>query len=256
MMQGLLPEESAKTLSLSQEEYINPGIHKISFLNESLTDEGKLKRLETYYKFVMVRNPLERLVSAYRNKIEPFFAKNALLTDHPVVNGIIFAEGEIFFENHKHFIISRYRPLDLLQWRKSRSTMRLHVSFSDFVQWIIDTKEKYLNEHFSWQLTNSQPCMVKYNFYANFKNYSRDVRLLIKHFNTSEDYFTDHDTHSATGKTRLILGHYYSQLSPELRHRLLERMYVELDFYYHLYPEEQWSHADILGVTEPIYASL
>ena len=250
MMQGRLPVETAKNASISEHSLINPESNKISFSSKTLTNSGRLERLQTYYKFVMIRNPLERLISAYRDKIEPIFSKSTPTTTC-IVDEIQY-EDELFFENHKHFILSRYRPLDLLQWQSTSGTLTLQVTFSDYVQWIIDTNEMSLNEHFSMQLTNARPCMVNYHFYANFKNYSRDVRLLIKHLNTSEDYFTDHATHPATSKTRAFLGHYYSQLSTELKYRLFHRMLVELDFYYHLNPEEQWSHTELLGITEPV----
>ena len=41
------------------------------FLREGLTNEERLHQLKDYFKFIMLRNPLERLVSAYRDKIEP-----------------------------------------------------------------------------------------------------------------------------------------------------------------------------------------
>ena len=247
VMQGLLPPETAKEYSLSQSDLIVPFIRQISFLNEGLTDRGRLERLKTYYKFIMIRNPLERLLSAYRNKIEP-----ALTNATTVVNKIQYVEGETYFDNHKHFILSRYRPLDILQ----QKTKSMQVSFSDFVQWILDTQEYILNEHFAMQITNSQPCMVKYDFHANFKNFSTDVRLLIEKLNTHTDYFTDHDSHKPTEQTRLFLGRYYSQLSHELKYRLFQRMFVELDFYYHLFPEEQWSHTEILDISEPVLTAL
>lgn len=255
VMQGLLPPESAKESFLSQSDYIIPLIRTISFLNDSLTDPNRLERLETYYKFVMIRNPLERLLSAYRNKIEPLLLTNVSLIDS-VTNKIKYADGEVYFQNHKHFILSRYRPLDLFQWKNTKDMSTLQVSFSDFVRWILDTKDTLLNEHFASQITNSQPCMVKYHFYANFKNYSREVHLLIEKVNTSIDYFTDYDTHKPSEQTRLLLDRYYSQLSSDLKNRLFQRMFVELDFYYHLYPEEQWSHAQILGITEPVLTTI
>ena len=254
VMQGLLPVESAKEDVLSQNHYIIPVINSITFLNDSLSDVDRLRRIKTYYKFVMVRNPLERLLSAYRNKIEPLLVTNTSTVD--LVNNIHYTEGVAFFENHKQYIFSQYRPLDMLRWKSSKGVNRLKLSFPDFVQWILDTKEPLLNEHFASQITNSQPCLVKYHFYANFKNYSREVQLLIKKFNTSREFFTDHDTHSPSEHTRLFLVKYYSELSEELKYRLFQRMHVELEFYYHLYPEEQWSHAEILGIYEPVLTML
>ena len=252
VMQGLIPAETAKENSISESDYLIPAMRKVSFANVTLTDSDRLKRLETYYKFMIIRNPLERLLSAYLNKLEPIMQTNYSNIDNILINGIRFSEGReyMYFENHKQFILTRFRPLDLL--KNGSSGNNLQLSFSDFIEWIIDTRDVSLNEHFASQLTASHPCMVKYHFYANFKNYSRDIRLLIHKLNTNEDYFTDHSSHNAQNRTRVLLDQYYSQLSPELKYRLFQRMFVELDFYYHLYPEEQWSHVQILGIAESV----
>jgi hypothetical protein len=73
------------------------------------------------------------------------------------------------------------------------------------------------------------------------------VRLLIEKLNISSEYFTDHNSHgSIQDETHSKLPYYYSQLSDEMKRKLFVRMYNELDFYYHLYPEERWSHVDLL----------
>ena len=46
--------------------YLEPALKKASFLNKKLNDSAIMDRLMTYYKFIIVRNPLERIVSAFR----------------------------------------------------------------------------------------------------------------------------------------------------------------------------------------------
>ena len=75
------------------------------------------------------------------------------------------------------------------------------------------------------------------------------MRLLIHRLKSSSELFVDRGSHSSSGtKTHSTLPHYYSQLSTDLKRRPFVRMTRELDFYYHLYPEEQLSHLDLLGV--------
>ena len=47
------------------------GIRHASLLNSSLDETQRLDKIRNYYKFMIVRHPLERLGSGFRNKIEP-----------------------------------------------------------------------------------------------------------------------------------------------------------------------------------------
>lgn len=50
--------------------YLEPALKHVSLLNKTLTEKQKSQRMNDYYKFMIVRNPFERLVSGYRNKLE------------------------------------------------------------------------------------------------------------------------------------------------------------------------------------------
>ena len=253
IVQGLIPEETAKMDTISEQVYLAPAIRKASFINLSLTEREKAEKLKTYYKFMMVRNPLERLLSSYRDKIEPLLYFNSShVTKEFLLKENIRPQEMEFFEAHRRWILTKYRPLDLMRWVQNRGAYNLQLTFSDFVQWIVDSDDDTLNEHFSTTMSNAHPCTVRYHFYANFKNYSREVKLLVQKLNTTINFFTDHNSHHPWEETRVLLKKYYSQLSPELKYHLFKWIYKELDFYYHLYPEEQWSHADLLGILEPV----
>ena len=222
-------------------------------MNKNLTNDERLHKISTYFKFVMIRNPLERLVSSYRSKLErPLNYTTAQLNTTCILTGK-FLRGVDIFEAHKHCILERYRPVELSKWIQQNGSYNIHVTFADFVQWKIESDDYAMNEHFSSALSNTYPCKVCYHFYANFKNYSREVLLLIEKFNTSREYFTNYSRHHSWDETKLFLNRYYSQLHQSLKYRLFHHMYKELDFYYHLYPEEQWSHVKFLGIKFPIY---
>ena len=241
---------SIKWLHVSENDYLKPAIHASSFLNNNLTEEMKLYMVRNYFKFIMVRNPLERLVSAYRNKIEPplKFCDHDRLHD-PLVYNLKYVKNLDYFQVHKRFILSKYHPVMLQKWAQANGNYSLSVDFVTYVKWIVDTRDVNLNEHFSSIIFNAAPCRVRYHLYLNFKNYSREVRLLIQKLNTSAEYFVDHNSHgNPQEETRATLPHYYSLLSAELKRRLFARMARDLDFYYHLFPEEQLSHVELLGI--------
>ena len=253
VINGLLEKETAKLIHLPEYK-IKECARMTSFKKVNLTDGERLHKIKHYFKFVMIRNPLERLVSAYRNKLENPLKYNQTLEER---KGLLeephFIKGMEFFERHKQWILTKYRPLDLLKWMQKNGSYELQVTFADFIQWKIDLNDYTVNEHFSSALSNTHPCKLSYNFYANFKNFSREVLLLIEKFNTSKKYFTNYNPHYPWDETKLLLNSYYSQLHPNLKYRLFRYMYKELDFYYHLYPEEQWSHVELLGINIPIY---
>ena len=249
-MQGAIPRESVQWERVSEKEYLRPAIMKTSFLRDGLTNEMRLYKLRHFFKFMMIRNPLERLVSAYRDKIEPPLRPcgHDRLPD-PLVGSLREARNMDLFQAHRRLILSKYHPQSLRDWVRANGRYNLSVDFPTYVKWIVETRDLELNEHFSSILWNAAPCRVGYHLFLNFKNYSRDVRLLVSRFNTSSDLFVDRSAHSGPGSdTHSTLPHYFSQLPADLRRRLFVRMTRELDLYYHLYPEEQLSHVDLLGV--------
>ena len=246
--QGLIPPESANWSRISEYKYLVPAIKQASFLNSTLTDTKREMILRRYYKFMMVRNPLERLVSAYRDKIEHSLTYNPVNT---TLNTDTYKFD--YFYKYRRQILALYNRDELLRWEKSEGKFTLQPSFYHYVRWIVDSDDKDLNEHFTSTLANTEPCRVRYNFYANFKNFSRDIKLLIDHLHLNPQYFVDKSSHISGEETRAKLIDYYSELPRPLKKRLFHRMLRELDFYYHLYPEDQWSHLELLEVNESVH---
>ena len=246
-MQGAIPLDSIHWLKISEKDYLRPAVMNTSFLKKGLTDKMRLYKLKNYFKFMMVRNPLERLVSAYRDKIEPplVFCDNDRQPD-PLVATLSRWTEKKYFQGQRRLLLSKYQPDSLIEWARANGSYNLNVSFPIYVRWLVETRDSELNEHFSSILFNTAPCRVGYHLFLNFNNYSRDVRLLIPRLNTSSHYFVDHKTPGP--ETSSTLPHYFSLLSIDLRRRLFARLTRELDFYYHLYPEEQLSHVGLLGI--------
>ena len=236
-LQGLIPQESIKWSNVSERKYLTPMIKIASFLNTSLTDEQRIHRMMTYYKFIFVRNPLERLLSAFLNKM---------------ADPLDFHIKWDTFENHKKDILRNYRPQDLKRWSQCRGNFTLKVTFIEYIRWVIDSDSALLNEHFAPIINDAYPCQIRYHFYGNFKMYSSDMAQIMRKLNVSTEYFWDQSEHKPGHETKDYLQYYYSQLSEELKQRLLEDFHQEFDFYYHLYPEERTSHVELLNVTSLI----
>lgn len=241
-MGGHLPLKTIDWPWVEDKIYLEPALAKTSLLNKTLLLNEKVIRLKTYYKFMLVRNPLERLVSAYRNKIE----------------------GHVSYRNQDKFpnilkvqILQQYRDSELQFWKKANSegsNIRLNISvtFSDFVRHFIETGVMELNDHYRPSIDICHPCIAKYNFYGNFRNFSSDVAQLIKKLQTEPRFYRDKSLHSDGEQTSNLLASYYSQLAHRDRVRLLGKLYDDLLFYYTLYPADRHSHYHLLGIHHPI----
>lgn len=180
-------------------------------------------RLENYFKAVVIRNPKVRVVSAYRNKIEtPFELKNR-------------AE---FPNDIKQHILQMYSRKSFEQWLWYDRLSDIHPTFGDYVRWLSAYPHSMYNEHFKSVTETCFPCAINYDIYLNFKTYDYDLYALMDYLDIPRTYYPRviaHPEHS----TSEYVAEYLGQLSDEERDMLRERLRIDIDFYYSLYPEEK-----------------
>ena len=105
-------------------------------------------RLRTYFKFLVVRNPLDRLVSAYRDKFES-----------GVHNG--------HFRRRAAQIMKDIKPAD----------KNMNITFQDFITCI----KIYKNMHWELYERLCQPCFINYDYVAKFETMDEDSQTILKH---------------------------------------------------------------------------
>ena len=237
--QGLMPAKRKK-------EILQKRVMKTRLAN--LNQEEKAKALQDYFKFVLVRNPLERVFSAYRDKIIRLPLSTLEDRDYNDLR------KSIFQYNH---------PVEYEQWAehvKANGSLDVSLSlrtFGDLVNYFIAEPRKHLihlNEHFQPVLELCQPCLVRYDYYGNFKSYSDDVEVLMDKVHAPKHllyggYYSKNSTKAATGD---VYQSYYKELSLAQKKALLRVLSAELDFYYHLFPEELDCHKEIMDTQEDI----
>ena len=88
------------------------------------------------------------------------------------------------------FLVYRYRPVELRVWQKLVKTQpyNISVTFPEFCRYLVETDSTELNEHFVPSMDICHPCLMQYDFYGNFRNYSTDSEQLIKRFNTDSKF--------------------------------------------------------------------
>lgn len=180
----------------------------LRFLSSLKPDEIRY-RLKHYFKFMFVREPMERLLSAYRNKL-----------------------GEIDSYQKKYGveIIKRYRK----GYSKSSLNTGEDVTFAEFVRYLLDEDVERMNEHWMPMYNLCQPCAVSYDFIGSHEHLERDAESVLHRIKAPPHIsFPERQTwyKPVTAET---LHYYLCSLPQKLLRELLPK-YI-LDFSLFTYP--------------------
>ena len=182
---------------------------------------------------MIIRHPLERLVSGFRNKIEP-----------PLVD-----LSERFPNYIKLTILQRYRSKEFHDWMEHRTSDNLTVTFEEFILYFVNSDLTKINPHIKPVIYSCHPCRVRYDFYGNFHTYSQDAHMAMDKLRINSTFYRDKSLHPSSQRTTEYLGKYYNQLSATLKYRLYQKLVEEIEFYYTLFPRERNSHINILEIS-------
>lgn len=207
------------------------GIKRASLLNKNLTDFKRIEKVREYFKFTILRHPLERLVSGFRNKLEP-----------PLVG----QSGK--FNLIKQDILQKHRNKEYQEWLKSDDSYHIAVQFSEFIDYFIEINKNTVNPHFKPYINTCHPCTIRYDFYGNFRNFGSDIQSIAEMFGLSFTWYRNKSLHSTSQETRALSKTYFDQLSRDPKLKLLEVLKDDLDFYYHLYPDERHVQEEFLNL--------
>ncbi|KAM4690849.1 carbohydrate sulfotransferase 14 [Rhinophrynus dorsalis] len=175
------------------------------FLSDLNVEEIK-HRLKYYFKFMFVRDPMERLLSAYRNK---------------------FGEIKEYQQKYGVEIIKRYR-------KHPGVSAGDDVTFSEFLQYLLDEDTEKMNEHWMPVYNLCQPCAVKYDFIGSYERLREDANYVLERVNAPS--FIQFPERQAWYKpvTKETL-HYFLCNTPKGQIRELLPKYI-LDFSLFAYP--------------------
>ncbi|XP_075469520.1 carbohydrate sulfotransferase 14-like [Ascaphus truei] len=121
-----------------------------------LTAEEIRHRLKHYFKFMFVRDPMERLLSAYRNK---------------------FGEIKEYQLKYGVEIVKRYR-------KHPGESAGDDVTFSEFLWYLLDEDVEKMNEHWMPVYNLCQPCAVSYDFIGSYERLREDANYVLERVNT------------------------------------------------------------------------
>lgn len=175
----------------------------------SLKPEEIRYRLTHYFKFMFVREPMERLLSAYRNK---------------------FGEIESYQRKYGVEIIKRYRK----GYAKGASVTGDDVTFAEFVRYLLDEDVERMNEHWMPVYNLCQPCTVSYDFIGSYEHLEQDAEYVLQRIRAPPFVrFPERQTWYKPVTTETL--HYYLCSLPQKLLRELLPKYI-LDFSLFAYP--------------------
>ena len=182
--------------------------------------------LSSCYKFMVYRNPAERLVSAFRDKIEKYPLKG-LLSYTPHFN---LARQKIYKTNY---------PDKFEKWKAQGGKEEIHITFVEYINHWLDHS---MNEHFSSIFGVCQPCQVRYSYYGKFSTYEQDMQVLMDHIGANTSHLAASYYEKKGKPTSELVTDYYKSLMREQKEAVIKKLAVDLLFYYTIFPEERDSH--------------
>ncbi|KAJ7385576.1 Carbohydrate (chondroitin 4) sulfotransferase 13 [Desmophyllum pertusum] len=163
------------------------------------TEEERSQRLQNYFKFVFVREPLQRLLSAYKDK---------------------FIRHAEYSKDIRKVIVQALRPQEFEPRGEN------FVSFSEFIQYFSEnvTRDKHWGQY--EQLCH--PCAINYDFIGHLETLEEDAALMLKMAGI-DNRATFPPIHNVTGSSEVL--EYYSQVPPQYITRLGELYRTDFDMF-------------------------
>ncbi|KAM6966229.1 carbohydrate sulfotransferase 12-like isoform 1-T2 [Tautogolabrus adspersus] len=177
-------------------------------------------KLKKYTKFLFVRDPFVRLISAYRNKFE--------------------LRNENFYQRFAQVMLRRYanQPTPPASVDEAFN-VGVHPSFPNFIQYLLDPqteKEMPFNEHWRQVYRLCHPCQIQYDFVGHLETAEEDAEHLLRQLRVDNvvEFPTSHRNLTASSWE----ADWFSTVPVEVR-RELYKLY-EPDFRLFGYDRPDW----------------
>ncbi|XP_077178958.1 carbohydrate sulfotransferase 11-like [Paroedura picta] len=151
------------TLNISRDpsEVDQIEIHQTNFLKRlsSYPSQQQMELLNNYTKVMFTRHPLERLVSAYRDKF---------LHNEPYYSTTVADEIRALF-------------------RRDRNSTK-DVTFQEFIQYVVTRKHEDLDIHWKPMYALCDPCNIHYDILGKYETLQQDAKQVLKRIGAPESF--------------------------------------------------------------------
>ncbi|XP_030850431.1 carbohydrate sulfotransferase 11-like isoform X1 [Strongylocentrotus purpuratus] len=133
--------------------------------------------LQNYTKFVFVRHPFTRILSAFRNKLAPnisFFFRHG-------------DEKEQWVSKYGKQIIKSYRGNSEARRVSSNWKQEYDLTFSEFIRFLVDADTDSYNKHWSDIYSMCLPCDIDYDIIGKYETINEDADFVLRLANIDPD---------------------------------------------------------------------
>ncbi|XP_042205527.1 carbohydrate sulfotransferase 11-like [Homarus americanus] len=161
---------------------------------------GLLRRImPATMKFMVVRHPFERVLSAYRDKLENY--------ERDVKD-----RGGYYYAIYGKRIVKAYRKPSISE--EVNHNARKEPTFREFIQYLLDSDVEEYDEHWRPIFLLCTPCHIKYDVIAKMETLSQDADFILYHRGLADEVHIEwtHKT-DQTKRTSDVAKTYFSQLT-------------------------------------------
>ena len=200
---------------------------------ETFSNEEISRRLKTYFKFLVVRHPFERLLSGYRDKfLRPEGVRRAFVEYVPYIKkqGNGANNNDVTFSNFVDYLYILYKFGTSFFTKKFEDDNNYDINVHKTIvtrlkeMRILSKGSQYLNNHFAQYSTLCHPCHIDYDYIVKFDTMREDAAYVLSklgpHDQCLEDKYPDFFTSIQTSSS--LFDSYFSSLSSQQIHRLKE----------------------------------
>lgn len=198
---------------LGRNDLIRTGeVYKMAdVLRPSKSSLAEVAASPDYIRFVVAREPLSRLLSAYRDRIldisHPSWQAHhyaPLILQH--ARGIEYSNADLFYPN---------------------GSVRTMPTFLEFARYVADSASLSLDPHWKPVSLQCGLCLVNYTVVVHMESFLTDIRYILRESGMERDVDASLlvvNAHKGKGKTEDLLISNYATLPPEVLKKLL-RLY-------------------------------
>ncbi|CAL4070926.1 unnamed protein product [Meganyctiphanes norvegica] len=196
------------------------GLHKLLRDHYPKMSSSSMKRVfKKSFKLLVVRHPFERILSAYRDKLEDY------------QRDLMFRDGYYYTMYGKNIVRVYRDQQDISLANHTEPTWR------EFVRYLANTPSSKFDEHWKPTYSLCSPCIVKYDVIAKMETFSEDTQFVINQLGLEDQLTVEWVHRTAKETTTEVAKKYYSQLTKAQVDQLFNKYRLDFELFGY-YPEE------------------